>query len=105
MNKGIRTIKADINGSMVTGPDITAKTIWLKTDINVDGWTMLYYGLTPKDFTQLGGNCELSSGYWKGSKIGLFTYNTGTNGGYADFSEFRYSYDGPASPEKHDPTR
>ena len=33
--------------------------------------------------------------YWKGMKYALFTYNSNTNRGVADFNWFHYIHDGP----------
>lgn len=92
---GTRTIKVNLNGTVTSGPNVSGNTVWFRTNINLDGSTTLLYSQDGTNFTQLGGSCSLSNGYWKGSKIGLFNYNSGTGGGNADFNWFHYTYDGP----------
>ncbi|MFZ2341209.1 MAG: hypothetical protein WAW07_15985 [Bacteroidales bacterium] len=36
-----------------------------------------------------------SAGFWKGSLLGLYSYNEKTDGGVAAFNWFIYDYDGP----------
>lgn len=43
----------------------------------------------------LGNQFEISWGAWKGSRIGLFSYNVIAEGGTAYFDNFHYNYDGP----------
>lgn len=89
-------VYADINGVVSEGPIVASSIVTLRSIIEVAGDTTLAYSLdADSTFTELGGAVRLTFGYWKGSVLGLFSFNTRTTGGIADFDNFRYRYDGP----------
>ncbi len=51
--------------------------------------------LDNKKFTPIGETFITSAGFWKGSRLGLYSYNEKTDGGVAAFNWFRFDYDGP----------
>lgn len=83
-------IKAVTGGTRYHGPGIKACNVWLRTVIDLNSTTEFYFSLDNENYMQLGGPCKLSAGYWKGARIGLFSYNTVNDGGRADFNWFRY---------------
>ena len=83
-------VRAYINETKYIGPQITQQKIWFKTEIDAIGDTYMLYSLDNIGFTQLGGPLKLQYGYWKGSKIGLFTF--GSEEGCVDFSWFNYDF-------------
>ena len=68
------------------------KTVFLRVDIDSRRNThQLYYSIDGRRFSTAGEPYSLRMGYWKGSRIGLFSYNTETNvGGQAQFNDFHY---------------
>lgn len=72
------------------------KHIYLKLKINLDTQkNHFYYSFNNKQYFSIGGDFEAQWGHWKGTRIGLFSYNQLTDGGIALFDFFSYSYDGP----------
>ena len=53
------------------------------------------YSLDNKTWEPLGPLFETRFGYWKGSRLGLFSYNTLSDAGTTAFDWFHYDYDGP----------
>lgn len=88
-------VRTSIDGEVTTGPVFSDSVILLKAIIDLDNITALYYSLDGTTFQRLGGNCILKFGFWKGSRIAIFTYNTTGTAGFADFDYFRYTFDGP----------
>lgn len=85
----------DNNGEITEGPVVSSPRITLKTIILPTGEATLSYSLDGEEFTQLGGAVPLTFGFWKGSVLGLFSFNTRAAEGIADFDDFQYRYDGP----------
>ena len=48
-------------------------------------------------FTEAGKPYSLKFGSWKGTRIGVYSYNTKADGGIADFDFFTYVTDGPGT--------
>ena len=53
------------------------------------------YSVDGKNWQPFGGVFETRFGYWKGTRVGLFSFNTERDGGVAAFDWFHYDYDGP----------
>lgn len=83
-------IKTITGGIRHHGPRIEPGNVWLRTVVNLKGTTEFYFSLDNESYIQLGGPCKLEAGFWKGARIGLFSYNTLNDGGRADFNWFRY---------------
>ncbi len=68
------------------------KTVCLRVDIDSQqNIHQLYYSTDGRHFTPAGQPYSLRMGYWKGSRIGLYSYNTGAStGGTVHFSAFQY---------------
>jgi len=74
------------------GPVITGKDVQLRADIDIDGKITFSYSLDGKTYTALGEPHQ--AGWWnyRGTRIGLFTYNNEGESGVADFDRFSYRY-------------
>lgn len=90
-------VDAVTSGISFHGPRITGNTLWFKTELDLAGETKFFFSIDGANFMQLGGECRLSAGFWKGARIGLFSYNSNYDGGCADFNWFKYIHDGPIS--------
>lgn len=91
------SIKAVTAGVTFHGPKVRGKNIWFKTELNLSGAAKLFFSVDGTNFMQLGGECKLSAGFWKGARIALFSFNSICDSGCADFNWFRYTHDGPIS--------
>ena len=82
-------IKTITGGTRTHGPRIGANTVWFRTVIDLDGNTEFYFSIDNDNFINLVDHA-IQSGFWKGARIGLFSYNTIKDGGRVDFNWFRY---------------
>jgi beta-xylosidase len=70
--------------------------IYLRMQLRVrTGDNTCSYSADGKSWQPFGGVFETRFGYWKGTRVGLFSFNTERNGGVAAFDWFHYDYDGP----------
>jgi beta-xylosidase len=84
------------NGKTSSEKIIKSKKIYLKVRLNIKGdKNQFYYSMDNKTYTSSGESFTTSAGYWKGTRIGLFSFNELNDGGSAAFNWFRYDYDGP----------
>jgi beta-xylosidase len=75
---------------------IKAKKMVFKVQLNIKGdKNQFFYSTDNKTFTALGESFTTSAGYWKGTRIGLFSFNKLNDGGSASFNWFSSDYDGP----------
>lgn len=80
--------------------EITVKKplVYLKLELNLlTLQNRFYYSTDNRNFLPLGSPFRPLWGHWKGTRIGLFSYNPGGAGGTAAFDFFRYTHDGPAT--------
>jgi beta-xylosidase len=88
-------LEAVTGGVRFHGPEISAESIHLRADIDIDGETRFSFSLNGSDFIKIGGQCTLTEGFWKGARVALFNYNqregdSGDSMGTAEFKRFRY---------------
>jgi len=70
------------------------KVIWLKLKLDfVSNSNTFYYSTDNKTFKPTGKSFGSMFSFWKGSRVGLFSYNTAGNGGVALFDRFTYKYE------------
>jgi hypothetical protein len=60
-----------------------------------EGPNQCLYSADGKTLEPFGSSFELKFGFWKGTRVGLFSYNTLRDDGTAVFDWFHYDYDGP----------
>ena len=93
---GINYIYLELNGERKKFNQIKSSTIYLKATLdNIKNSHQLYYSLNNKDYMPIGEPYSLKFGSWKGSRIGLYSYNLSSDLGEAGFDWFRYECDGP----------
>jgi beta-xylosidase len=91
-----RTIVANINGGVSTGPAMPASVILLEASFGTGSTMSFRYSLDGATFESLGGSLAVERTWEEGIKYGLFTYNANATGnGIADFDFFRLTQDGP----------
>lgn len=91
-----RRIQAVTAGLHYHGPELEGDVVWLQTEYDFAGATKFFFSIDGKEFLPLGGEGHLTAGFWKGARIGLFSYNSVAQRGAADFNWFRYQHDGPS---------
>lgn len=82
------------HGARTDGPLLTQNRIWLRSTWGFDGVSQFSYSLDGHTFTVLGSTYQLTWANYRGDRIGLFTFDRGTEpDGYADFTNFEYRVD------------
>lgn len=75
---------------------ISAQIIYLKVKLDFMTHTNhFYYSTDNKNFIPFGKDFSAIFGFWKGARLGLFSYNEINDDGVALFNWFKYDYDGP----------
>ena len=98
---GQLSVFTNINGA-ITNKAIKTSKIYLRVKVSVEqGANQFFYSTDNKTFLPLGDAFIANNGFWKGPKIGLFSYNETAKDGKALFDWFHYLYDGP----KHQKTK
>lgn len=84
------------NGQATNDTLIKAKKVFLKIKLDlINDKNQFFYSLDNKTYIPFGNSFETKFGYWKGTRIGLFSYNEIADEGVASFNWFIYNYDGP----------
>jgi hypothetical protein len=82
-------------GKITNEQIIKSKKIFLKMEIDIKGVNnQFFFSLDNKQFQQSGEPFTISSGYWKRSRMGLFSFNETHDSGTALFEWFTYNYNG-----------
>ena len=90
------TLFVSLGGKIVIELPLKQNKVYLKTSISLaDNKNTFYYSIDNKVYKPIGDAFPVQNGYWKGDKIGLFSFNEIKDGGVAGFNWFRYVYDGP----------
>lgn len=83
----------NINGEVNEIP-VKASKIYVRASVTTEtGKNQFYYSFDNKSFTAIGGRFVASFGFWKGPKLGLYSYSETGEGGNALFDWFRYEYE------------
>jgi beta-xylosidase len=90
-----RTLEYDNNGKITSGPEITKTDLWLKSTWGLDGKSQYSYSLDGQIFTDFGDPYHLTWGFYRGDRIGIYSYNNKTDNGYVDVDFFHYQYAEP----------
>lgn len=89
---GAFRIRVNSNGRVQgEAPLPSAEAVWLKTAVSSQGEASFSYSMDGATYQALGGASGLRFGFWKGSRLCLFSYHTGNTGGNADFDDFEYA--------------
>ncbi|MDR2815066.1 MAG: glycoside hydrolase 43 family protein [Prevotellaceae bacterium] len=92
---GKNVLFADINGEMLKVQD-NFKRIFLRVSVSAEeGSNRFYYSADNKTYHPIGEKFVANNGFWKGPKLGLFSYSEKAAGGSAHFEWFLYEHDGP----------
>jgi hypothetical protein len=84
------------NGKIADEERVKSKRIYLKVQLDIKGNNnQFFFSLDNKQIAKIGESFGTSAGFWKGTRIGLFSYNETSESGSAAFNWFTYDYDGP----------
>lgn len=88
----VRRIEFRENGRLTQGPVIEANVLWIHSSWGLDGRSQYAYSLDGSEFISFGSVYQLSWGYYRGDRIGLYCFNTKTDAGYVDVDFLHYGY-------------
>ena len=71
--------------------------IWLRSEWGLDGTSYYSYSLDGNRFETYEQGYQLSWGYYRGDRIGIYTYNSNQEAGYIDVDYFKYIVDRQAN--------
>ena len=84
------------SGKVLAEKALSSKKIVLKVQLDIKGDNNQFlYSSDSNTFSRFGDKFSTAAGYWKGTRIGLFSFNELNNSGSAAFNRFIYLYDGP----------
>ena len=90
---GKRYVYLEKHGEIEKIKEINAKKVYFRVTLNArTNRHQLAYSLDNKTFTSCGEPYWLHFGDWKGARIGLYSYNTLSEGGKAYFNWFNYDF-------------
>jgi beta-xylosidase len=86
----------ETNGKVTSERPVKFNKIFLKVSLDIKGdKNQFFYSADNKSYTSAGELFTTAAGYWKGTRIGLYSYNEQNENGSASFNSFIYNYDGP----------
>jgi len=90
---GRRHIVFSEDGALTLGPElIPASLAWVRAQIDNQGSCVFAYSLDGKMFTPIGTRFAFGWHNYRGTRLGLFTYNDQGEHGRVDFNNFIYDY-------------
>jgi beta-xylosidase len=82
--------------AVVVTPGITipskTNTIYLRTTVDFNGIAYFEYSFDNSKFGKLGGNSQFTWAYYRGTNLGIYTYNNKSDDGYVDIDWFHYQF-------------
>jgi hypothetical protein len=88
---GLKTLVYNNNGVETIGPAISGP-IWLQSTWGYDGISQYAYSLDGNSFTPFGSTYQLTWGFYRGDRIGIYSYNAINENGFIDVDFFHYKY-------------
>jgi len=87
---GIRTLVYDSDGRENEGLPITGSIIWLRSIWDYKGNSQYWFSLDGKTFHPFGTIYKLTWGFYRGDRIGIYSYNQQEEKGFIDVDWFHY---------------
>ena len=94
---GIRRIELNTSGANTIGSELKSGTtnVWFKATIDNLGSSTFYWSLDGKNFTSIGGSFKFGWANYRGTRIGIYSYNNNAETGFVDVDFLHYTYAGP----------
>jgi beta-xylosidase len=91
---GTRTLNINNAGkiAVTTTLALPTTTLWLRSSWNFDGISHYAYSIDGTTFHPVGTPYALTWSYYRGDRLGLFTYNDHGDHGYIDIDYFHYTF-------------
>lgn len=87
--EGQNYIEFTQNDNRKLGIAIQSSTLWLKSVWGLDGKSTFSYSLDGEDFIEFG-QYQLSWGYYRGDRIGIYCFNDFSENGFIDVDYLHY---------------
>jgi beta-xylosidase len=94
---GIRTLTFNDAGKMTSGPVLSGDALWLGSSWNLAGDSQYSYSIDGKTYTPFGPKYHLTWSYYRGDRLGIFSYNNKADAGYVDVEWFHFKFATPAA--------
>lgn len=91
---GIRRLEFRDNGKLTAGPELSGNQLWLRSLWGLDGRSRFAYSTDGSSFTDFGPVYQLSWGYYRGDRIGIYSFNNQQDAGHVDVDFLTYTYAG-----------
>ncbi|HWA08804.1 MAG TPA: glycoside hydrolase 43 family protein [Opitutaceae bacterium] len=91
----VRRLEFTHSQQSIPGPEIAAPRLWLRSEWGLDGVSRFSYSLDGKSFIPFGDPYQLTWSYYRGDRIGLYSYNDKADAGHVDIDWFHYDYTRP----------
>lgn len=86
----VRSLSYNQNGRRVTGPRISASTIYLRSVWGFAGKSQFFYSLDGRTYQPFGDAYQLTWESYRGDRIGIFTDNSKGVAGFLYVDSFQY---------------
>jgi beta-xylosidase len=90
--RGIRRLFHSMNNRLTTGPRITGNTLWLRSEWNILGESRFSYSSNGSDFKPFGPPYQLIWSFYRGDRLGIFSFNDDADRGFVDIDWFKYTF-------------
>jgi hypothetical protein len=71
------------------------KYVWFKATIDDLGSSAFSWSLDEKKLTSIGGSFKFGWGNYRGTRLGIYSYNNEAENGFVDVDFFHYTYANP----------
>jgi beta-xylosidase len=86
----LRALQYEQDGISAAGVPVTGNTIYLRSEWDFDGRNRFYYSLDGRSYEAIGGVFQLTWGFYRGDRIGIYTSNFREASGSVDIDSFDY---------------
>jgi beta-xylosidase len=86
----LRALQYDEDGSSAAGTAVTQNIMYLRSEWDFEGRNRFYYSLDGRSYEAIGGLSQLTWGFYRGDRIGLYTSNSSAASGFIDIESFEY---------------
>ena len=80
------------NGLVSERQPLAGQQLWIKSVWGLDGRSQFSYSTDGKTFTNFGLPAQLVWGWYRGDRLGIYSFNSKSDAGYVDADYFRYNY-------------
>jgi beta-xylosidase len=87
-----RMLFVEARGKVTRGPNMTGRMVWLRSEWAYDGTSQYSWSTDGKVFSALGPTCPLTWSFYRGDRLGIFTFNDKSDSGFIDVDCFTCNF-------------